>query len=65
MRLRCSLLVFGFAYLFMSTQLFAQAAAESSAALPGKFVDITAKTRVNFQGRASHTAKKYLLEMAI
>jgi hypothetical protein len=30
--------------------------------VPGNFVDITAKTGVHFQGRASHTAKKYLIE---
>jgi hypothetical protein len=30
--------------------------------VPGNFVDITAKSGVNFQGRASHTTKKYLLE---
>jgi hypothetical protein len=32
------------------------------ASIPGKFVDITAKTQVAFNGQASHTAKKYLLE---
>jgi peptidoglycan hydrolase-like protein with peptidoglycan-binding domain len=31
-------------------------------ALPGTFVDVTAKAGVHFQGKASHTAKKYLLE---
>jgi hypothetical protein len=30
--------------------------------VPGNFVDITTKSGVNFQGRASHTTKKYLLE---
>jgi enediyne biosynthesis protein E4 len=30
--------------------------------VPGKFVDITAKSHVVFNGQASHTAKKYLLE---
>ncbi|HZD75377.1 MAG TPA: VCBS repeat-containing protein, partial [Acidobacteriaceae bacterium] len=30
--------------------------------VPGNFVDITAKAGVHFQGRASHTAKKYLIE---
>src|SRR5579862_8628211 len=30
--------------------------------IPGKFVDITAKSHVAFNGQASHTAKKYLLE---
>jgi len=30
--------------------------------VPGNFIDITAKAGVQFQGRASHTAKKYLLE---
>jgi hypothetical protein len=30
--------------------------------VPGNFVDITAKAGVHFQGRASHTTKKYLPE---
>src|SRR5581483_2958171 len=30
--------------------------------VPGNFVDITAKTGIHFQGRASHTSKKYLIE---
>ena len=30
--------------------------------VPGNFVDITAQSGVHFQGRASHTAKKYLIE---
>jgi hypothetical protein len=30
--------------------------------VPGNFVDITAKAGVHFQGRASHTTKKYLVE---
>jgi hypothetical protein len=30
--------------------------------MPGNFVDITAKAGVHFQGRASHTSKKYLPE---
>jgi enediyne biosynthesis protein E4 len=30
--------------------------------IPGNFVDITAKSHVVFNGQASHTAKKYLLE---
>ena len=30
--------------------------------VPGNFVDITAKVGVHFQGRASHTTKKYLPE---
>ncbi len=30
--------------------------------IPGSFVDITAKSHVIFNGQASHTAKKYLLE---
>jgi hypothetical protein len=30
--------------------------------IPGNFVDITAKTHVSFNGQASHTARKYLLE---
>src|SRR5271154_6305374 len=40
------------------------AAAEnaSTALVPGKFVDTTAASGVNFQGVASHTSKKYLIE---
>jgi len=34
----------------------------STAALPGKFVDITARAGINFRYQASHTSKKYLLE---
>ena len=30
--------------------------------VPGNFVDVTAKAGVHFQGRASHTSKKYLPE---
>lgn len=30
--------------------------------VPGNFVDITAKAGIQFQGRASHTTKKYLIE---
>jgi len=33
-----------------------------NAFLPGKFVDITERVGINFQYRASHTSKKYLLE---
>src|SRR6202021_3323825 len=29
---------------------------------PGRFVDITTKSHLNFVGQASHTSKKYLLE---
>jgi hypothetical protein len=32
------------------------------APVPGKFVDITARSHVVFNGQASHTAKKYLIE---
>src|SRR5580693_3384517 len=38
------------------------APAKEPEALPGNFVDVTAKAGVHFQGKASHTAKKYLLE---
>ncbi len=31
-------------------------------ATPGNFIDITARSRINFTGQASHTTKKYLLE---
>jgi hypothetical protein len=42
----------------------AAVAPESAAAdvVPGKFVDTTAASGVNFQGVASHTSKKYLIE---
>jgi hypothetical protein len=38
------------------------AAAPSSDATPGLFVDITQKSGVNFRYQASHTSKKYLIE---
>jgi hypothetical protein len=38
------------------------AAAPSSGATPGLFVDITQKSGVNFRYQASHTSKKYLIE---
>jgi hypothetical protein len=34
----------------------------SNSSSPGKFVDITARTGINFQYQASHTSRKYLLE---
>src|SRR6266566_4923760 len=36
--------------------------AERQQLSPGKFIDVTAKTGVNFQYQASHTSKKYLIE---
>jgi hypothetical protein len=38
------------------------AAAPSSGATPGLFVDITQKSGVNFRYQGSHTSKKYLIE---
>ncbi len=40
----------------------AQSTAQPSGILPGKFVDVTAATGVQFRHLASHTSKKYLLE---
>ncbi len=40
----------------------AQSTAQASGILPGKFVDVTAATGVQFRHLASHTSKKYLLE---
>src|SRR6516164_6840570 len=41
----------------------AQAPATPAAPIvPGNFVDITAKSHVAFNGQASHTPRKYLLE---
>jgi hypothetical protein len=34
----------------------------SPAALPGTFVDVTAKSGVHFENKASHTSRKYLIE---
>ena len=34
----------------------------AAAAVPGNFVDTTAASGVNFEGVASHTSKKYLME---
>ena len=40
-----------------------QVAHETSAApTPGKFVDVTSSSGINFQYQPSHTSKKYLLE---
>jgi hypothetical protein len=39
-----------------------QAAPAPSDIVPGNFIDITAKAGIKFQGRASHTTKKYLIE---
>jgi enediyne biosynthesis protein E4 len=39
-----------------------QAAPAPSDIVPGNFIDITAKAGIQFQGRASHTTKKYLIE---
>src|SRR4051812_23406836 len=36
--------------------------APATQAVPGNFADITAKSHVSFEGQASHTARKYLLE---
>ncbi len=54
--------------LALATPLWSQqtpAPAPAPAAVPntpGHFVDITARSGVNFVGKASHTAKKYLIE---
>jgi enediyne biosynthesis protein E4 len=40
----------------------AAAQAPSSTPIPGNFVDITSKSHVVFNGQASHTPKKYLIE---
>ncbi len=39
-----------------------RSATPQAGSIPGSFVDITAKSHVMFNGQASHTAKKYLLE---
>jgi len=44
------------------TSADASLAAESDAAHPGKFVDVTQAAGVHFLHRASHTSQKYLLE---
>lgn len=38
------------------------AANEPPKVVPGKFVDITARSHIDFLGQASHTSKKYLIE---
>ena len=40
----------------------AAATLRDASSTPGKFIDITARTHVAFEGHASHTAKKYLME---
>ena len=46
----------------MATQALVQAAPEPATAVAGRFVDITAKARVNFQSQTSRITKKYLPE---
>jgi hypothetical protein len=48
------------AFLVAGSLAFGQMATPS--AMPGKFVDITSAAGVHFQGVASHTSKKYLIE---
>jgi enediyne biosynthesis protein E4 len=45
-----------------NAQQAARTTTPQAASNPGNFVDITAKSHVMFNGQASHTAKKYLLE---
>jgi hypothetical protein len=54
----CALL----AALSASAQQQPQSAPAPGDMVPGNFVDITAKAGIQFQGRASHTTKKYLIE---
>lgn len=59
-----ALLLFALAFSLMS---FAQDTPKGEktqpvAATPGRFVEITKKSGVNFQYRSSHTSKKYLIE---
>src|ERR1700733_14579967 len=63
-------------FFWLTTDVFAAAQTQPSAnsnpaasatppqpvSTPGHFVDITAKSHVVFNGQASHTSKKYLLE---
>jgi enediyne biosynthesis protein E4 len=39
-----------------------QAPSTQSDIVPGNFIDITGKSAIHLQGRASHTSKKYLIE---
>ncbi len=43
-------------------RVFAFAGLLSAVLIPGKFVDVTDKVGIHFQGVASHTPKKYLIE---
>jgi hypothetical protein len=57
-----SSLVAGIPVRVTAQEIQKSAAAPSSGATPGRFVDITQKSGVNFRYQASHTSKKYLIE---
>ena len=57
-----SSLVAGIPIRITAQEIQKSAAAPSSGATPGLFVDITQKSGVNFRYQASHTSKKYLIE---
>jgi hypothetical protein len=57
-----SSLVAGIPVRITAQEIQKNAAAPSSGATPGLFVDITQKSGVNFRYQASHTSKKYLIE---
>jgi len=57
-----SSLVAGIPIRITAQEIQKSAAAPSSGATPGLFVDITQKSGVNFSYQASHTSKKYLIE---
>lgn len=57
-----SSLVAGIPLPITAQEIQKSAAAPSSGATPGLFVDITQKSGVNFRYQASHTSKKYLIE---
>jgi len=57
-----SSLVAGIPVRITAQEIQKSAAAPSSGATPGLFVDITQKSGMNFRYQASHTSKKYLIE---
>ena len=56
------LLVAIFSLLWLMTVPATAQVKPQPAAVPGRFVDITAKSHIDFIGQASHTSKKYLIE---
>jgi hypothetical protein len=61
-RILAGALALAFVFQQASAQTQPSSASASVTAIPGRFVDVTAKLGIHFQQRASKTSKKYLLE---